>query len=753
MPVFLIPVILLLSISIFGQTNGSISGTVTTETNNSPLANVSVTLSQLGRTVQTDTDGKFTFSNVPAGTYTVITHIEGFSDKVKTVRLEANAAAGGIDFSVSLTGLREEVTVTASGQEQSVFDSFQSVNSVGSNRIREQAATGLGDVLEREAGVGKRSYGPGTSRPIIRGFDGDRVLVTQDGIKLGSIGFQSGDHGEPVDTLTADRVEIVKGPATLLYGSSALGGVVNVITNDDKDVHRGFRGFFTGLGNTVNRQGGVSGSIEYGFNKYLVNFSGSSVREGDYNSPLGRVDNSGSKYYDWSATGGYYADKGFVVGNFTFDKRRYGVPYGGFIEANGLPAGTVNFLPDPGDEDIDLKMRRYNGRLRGGFRDVDSFITAGNFAFSYTDYQHQELEIEDGDEEIGTTFTNKVSYYRGVFEQRPYKNLTGRFGVEGFNRRYQTVGAEQLITGQVNHNNFAFYGLEEIGLNKRVAIQLGGRIENNRYNPTNDVDYADRGFTGFSGSAGIRFNLWTGGTFVTTFTSAYRAPALEELYNNGAHPGNLTFEIGNQDLARERSNGVEFSFRQNYNRLRFDGSFFYYNISNFVFLAPQDEDNDGVIDIDDGLPVAQYLQANSRYVGADVHVDYDFNKYLGGFFVGDIVNAKIKNGDIPLPRITPPKMRLGLDFKYKGLSVRPEGVFVGKRDLSDIFTTEEPTAGYGLFNVNSSYVFGREHYAHIFSVSGTNLTNKLYRNHLSFIKGIIPEPGRGLRFSYTVRFF
>lgn len=736
-----------------GQSNGSISGTVTIESNNSPLANVSVTLSQLRRTVQTDDTGNYTFTDVPAGIYTVVTHIEGFSDRVKTINLMAGAKAGGVDFAMSLTALREEVTVTTSGVEQSVFDSFQSVNSVGSTRLREQAATGLGDVLEREAGVGKRSYGPGTSRPIIRGFDGDRVLVTQDGVRLGSIGFQSGDHGEPVDTLSAERVEIVKGPATLLYGSSALGGVVNVISDDDNDAHRGLRGFFTGLGNTVNRQGGISGKLEYGFNKYLVSVSGSGIREGNYQSPLGRVPNSKSRSFDWAGTGGYYADKGFLVGNFIYAKRRYGVPYGGFIEANGFPAGTFNFLLDPGDEEIDLDMRRYNGRVRGGFRDRDSFITAGNFAFSYTDYQHQELEVEGSNETVGTTFTNKVTNYRGTFEQKPYKNLTGRFGFEGFNRKYQTVGAEQLINGQVNHNNFAFFGLEEIGLNKRVAVQLGGRVESNRYNPTNNVEYNDRSFTGFSGSAGLKIGLWTGSSFVTTFTSSYRAPGLEELYNNGAHPGNLTFEIGNQTLARERSNGIEFSFRQNYNRLRFDGSFFYYNINNFVFLAPEDDDNDGIIDVEDGLPVTRYLQADSRYYGADATVDYEFNKYVGAFFVADIVKAEIKNGGSPLPRITPPRVRIGMDFKYNGLSVRPEGVFVGKRSLSDIFPTEEVTDGYGLFNINSSYTLGREKTAHIFSVSGTNLTNKLYRNHLSFIKGLIPEPGRGLRGSYTFRFF
>lgn len=735
------------------NTTATIRGTVTSGIGGAALHDVQVQIVQLKRTVQTDSQGNYEFTDLPPGRYTLVTHSEGFSDRTQTVVL-VGGANSQVDFALSVAGLREEVTVTATGQQQSVYESFQSVNSIGSTNIREKAATGLGDVLEREAGVGKRSFGPGTSRPIIRGFDNDRVLVTQDGLRLGSIGFQSGDHGEPVDTLTAERVEIVKGPATLLYGSSALGGVVNVISNDDTGFRKGLSGFATVIGNTVNRQGGVSGGVQYGVNNVLLNFSGSAVREGDYNTPLGRVFNSASRYGDFNTGAGFYADKGYIVGNFIYDKRRYGVPFGPFIEENGLPPFTLNFLPDTDGEQIDLDMRRYNGRVRGGFRDIKGPITAGNFAFSYTDYQHQEIEVAgDGDEEVGTLFANKVAYYRGTFEQQPFKNLTGRFGFEGFNRRYDNIGEEQLINGRVNHNSFSVFGLEEFSFAKRFALQFGGRVEHNAYNPVNDADYIDRSFTGFSGSAGLRINVWKGGSFVTTLTSAYRAPALEELYNNGAHPGNLTFEIGNQNLERERSNGIEFSLRQNYKRLKVDGSFFHYDISNFVYLAPQDADNDGVIDIDDGLLVADYFQNDSRFTGADVTFDYTINKYLGAFFIGDVVKAEIKDGDIPLPRITPAKARVGLDFRYKGLSVRPEGIFVRRKDEGNIFPTETPTAGYGLFNLNGSYTIGGEHLAHIFTVSAFNLNDRLYRNHLTLIKDILPEPGRGLRASYTVRFF
>jgi iron complex outermembrane receptor protein len=151
-------------------------------------------------------------------------------------------------------------------------------------------------------------------------------LVLQDGIRNGSVGSQSGDHGEPVDTLNLERLEVIKGPATLLYGSNAIGGVVNAVTGDETDAHPGLRGYFTGLGGTVNRQGGVSGGLEYGFKRFLFTGSGNFLNEGDFRTPLGRVPNSASRSSGGSTGLGYFGDKGYIRGRFNFDRRRYGIP-------------------------------------------------------------------------------------------------------------------------------------------------------------------------------------------------------------------------------------------------------------------------------------------------------------------------------------------------------------------------------------------------------------------------------------------
>ncbi|HWS54514.1 MAG TPA: TonB-dependent receptor plug domain-containing protein, partial [Pyrinomonadaceae bacterium] len=216
----------------FAQAGGTVAGSITLADGGTPLHNVIVTVVQLKRSVETNETGDFVIEGVPPGTYTILAHMEGFPDLTRQVTVTAGGVAR-LDLQLRLSGLREEVTVTATGEEQARFEAFQSVTTLDATRIAEESHPSLGEVLDKEPGVAKRSFGPGTSRPVIRGFDGDRVLVLQDGVRTGSLGSQSGDHGEPVDVLSLERLEVVKGPATLLYGSNAIGGVVNAITGHD----------------------------------------------------------------------------------------------------------------------------------------------------------------------------------------------------------------------------------------------------------------------------------------------------------------------------------------------------------------------------------------------------------------------------------------------------------------------------------------------------------------------------------------
>jgi iron complex outermembrane receptor protein len=239
--------------------------------------------------------------------------------------------------------------------------------------------------------------------------------------------------------------------------------------------------------------------------------------------------------------------------------------------------------------------------------------------------------------------------------------------------------------------------------------------------------------------------LWTGGSFIANYQHSFRAPALEELYNNGPHPGILVFDVGNPHLTSEQGDGVDFSLRHNTNRVRLEGSVYYYNLRNFVYTAFT-----GATDPGSHLPIINYAQAKSRFVGTEASVEARVAPTL--WLNGNVgyVRAELTALNKPLPRIPPLRGTLGLDWRYKAFSVRPEMIVVNRQ--SRVFDNETLTAGYGLFNLNASYTFVTKRVAHILSLSGQNLTDKLYRNHLSFIKAIAPEMGRSVRINYALRF-
>jgi iron complex outermembrane receptor protein len=718
----------LISLQALGQSatpTTTLRGTVTLGDSGKPVHNALVTILQLKRTVDTDDNGRYEFQGVPVGKYDVVAHLDRVPDVVQTTELTGGEAT--LDFQIQLTGVREQVTITATGTEQAVGSSIQSVDVLGSIELAKKSPVSLGEALDGELGVSKRSFGPGTARPVIRGFDGDRVLVLQDGNRVGGLGFESGDHAEPVDVLTVERVEVVKGPATLLYGSNAIGGVVNTVSGHDS-AHKGLNSYFTGLGSTNSSQAGGSGGIEFGTDHWLLWANGGGQRSGDYNTPIGRVENSFSREGSAAAGFGYYRDKGFFSFNYNFNKRRYGIP----VDRNE---------PDP--EIVELNPRRHSVELRGGFRDTGSFIDAGTFSIQYNNYRHAEINSVTGD--IGTAFKNNTFLYQGLFDQKKTGKLSGRFGFWGQHRDFSATG-EEALAPPTKQNAFALFGLETLDF-ERVSLQLGGRLENNRYNPQPTEARGalpDRSFTGFSGAAGIRVATWNGGALVANYSHSYRAPALEELYNLGPHPGNLAFEIGDPNLQRELGNGLDFGVRHSSKRVHFEANGFYYHIKDFIFLAPTGE-------IEDGLTVAQYDQAATRYRGAEARFDTALHPAVWLKLGLDYVNAELTSDGTPLPRIPPLRGRAGLELRFKGLLLNPEVVMANHQER--IFPTETPTAGYAVFNLSGSYLIAQQHAAHIISFNFFNMGDTLYRNHLSFIKEFAPEMGRGLRVTYTLRFF
>lgn len=710
------------------QTGATLRGKVTLSSSGKPIHNVLITILQLRRTVDTDEDGVYEFQNVPPGRYDVLAHLDRVPDVVQSVTLTAGTATT-LDFQIELSSVQEQVTVTATGAQQSISSSIQSVDVIGSVDLAKKSPVSLGEALDGELGIAKRSFGPGTARPVIRGFDGDRVLVLQDGKRVGGLGFESGDHAEPVDVLTVERIEIVKGPATLLYGSNAIGGVVNAISGHDT-AHPGFNGYLTGVGSSNNKQAGGSGGIEYGTEKWLFWANGSGQRASDYTTPIGRVPNSFSREGTVSTGIGYYPDKGFIRFNYTFNKRRYGIPV------------------DPSEVDpevVFLNPRRHSFEFRGGFRESASFLEAGTFSLQYNNYAHSEIDGETG--LVNTSFKNNTWLFDGLFDQRKYGRLSGRFGAWGQHRQFEAVGDEALAP-PTRQNSFALFALESLDFD-RLALQFGARVEHNGYNPQTTLQHGplpDRGFTGFSGAIGLRVPTWTNGAFVANYSHSYRAPSLEELYNNGPHPGNLAFEIGDPTLTRELGNGLDFGVRHSSKRIRAEANGFFYHIRDFVFLAPT-----GGVDPESDLIIAEYRQDTARIAGTEMKLDAALHSSVWLNLGLDYVRADLTNLDTPLPRIPPLRARVGFEFRYKGLLLNPEVVMA--QDQNRLFPTEDRTAGYTVFGLSGSYLIATQHAAHIVSFNAFNLGDRLYRNHLSFIKEFAPEMGRGIRVTYTLRFF
>jgi iron complex outermembrane receptor protein len=722
----------------YGQdaTTGIVRGTVTVRSAGTPLQTASVTILQLGRSTSTDATGRFEFTDVPPGEYDVISHMHALSDEKQTIIVAAGEAVT-LDFQLSIAPIRNEVTVTASGKEETTFDTFQAVTTVDSLQLTEKSAFGLGDVIGNESGVNKRGFGPGSTRPVVRGFDGDRVLVLADGLPTGTLSSQSGEHAEPIDAVHLERVEIVKGPATLLYGSNAIGGVVNAVTEHHllhEHPHPGLRGQVTTQAGTNTNSATGHANAEYGYKNWLVWGSGSRQVAGDYSSPNGRVDNSRTRMTSGSVGFGWFSEGPFLNLGYSFNKGLLGIPFAGEFHdhEDGDAAG------EEGEEPvlIDEKFTWQNVRFNTGMHGIQSaLLEEFHLAANFTRWMHREVENEIP----VTAFDNQLVNIRATAKQQAWGPWTGTSGIQLFHRDY-TASGEEALSPPTTGNGFAVFTLQELGIGA-VRFQFGGRLDHTGYKPEG---LPQRSFTGASGAAGIHLPMWKHGALVANYTHSSRAPAIEELYNHGAHIGNLAFEIGNPDLEREVADGIDFSVRHADSRFDAEANLFYYHIKDFVYLNFTGE-------IEHGLRVAQYSQADSRFLGSELQFDVGLRRNLWLNTGLDFVDAELADSGTPLPRIPPLRARLGFDARLGGFSFKPEIVLASDQD--EIHPTETPTAGYTVVNLKASYILARSRLMHVFSVNLLNAGDALYRNHLSFIKDLAPEMGRALRFTYSVRLF
>ncbi len=707
---------------------GAVAGTVSVAANGMALQNATVHLTPTGRSTQTDEYGNYSFQGVAPGAYIVVAHMHSLNDNRQRVTVVAGQTVN-VDFALRLSPVRDSVTVTAEGREVDSTGSMQTVGSVEGYELmtRTQAAS-LGDLLENETGIAKRSGGPGSSRPVVRGFDGDRVLILQDGVRTGALSAQSGDHGEPVDATAVDRVEVVRGPATLLYGSNAIGGVVNILTGHHilhEHPHEGFHGAVTALGGSANAQGGGSGQFELGRRQWLFHAAAGGQRTGDYDTPMGTVFNSGSDFRHGGGGAGRFGEKLSFNANYLRQEGSYGVPYS--EEGGHDHEGPVG-----------LQWGRHNLRGNAALKQLGGFIEQFQLAVNYSDWRHNEIALAANT--ISTRFSNRQFIYRGALSQKKNGRWGGSLGFWGMQRSFDAVG-EEALAPPVDQSAFALFSLQELTL-ERLKLQFGARYERNAYLP---AGLARRSFNGLSASAGAAAPLWTGGMLVANYTHSYRAPALEELYNRGPHPGNGVYEIGDARLRRELGDTVEIALRQRNRRFRGEVQLFRSRMRGFVYFNPTGE-------YEHGLPVAEYRQAGARYLGVEARTEFNLYQPLWLSLAFDAVDANLTTpARVNLPRIPPVRGRAGISWIWRSLTVRPELILANRQ--WQIAPNETATAGYAVLHASAMYTFTGRRLMHTFQVASFNLGDRLYRNHLSLIKQFAPEIGRGVRFSYTMNWF
>jgi iron complex outermembrane receptor protein len=709
-----------------GQTY-RVEGQLIETDSDAPVGGATLFIEEIGQASTSTSDGLYTLSDLPPGTYHLIVAAPGYA----TQRLEFVVADGDLMLEIVMpVEVHYTEVVSVSGVPRDRFDTYQPVAVLAGQDLSKHLEGSLGATLATQPGVAQRSLGPGPGRPVIRGFDGDRVLILEDGQRMGDVSSQSADHGITINTASATRIEVVRGPATLLHGSSAIGGLVNVITETiPTHVVAGVSGSVVVDGGTAASEGGGASDLWWGDGRWTMHASGGGRRSGDVDTPEGPIVNTQSRGGSGSVGLSYIGSRGYLGGSYGYEDTRNGIPF--------LEEGNITLTP-----------RRHRAGLRAEIRDLDGVIESVRGSFGLRRYRHEELEGAD----VGTRFENNEVEVEILANHRPTGRLTGTVGGWGQTRQFSAVGAEAL-SPPVDQSGAAVFAYEELTW-PHITFQFGGRLDYARFEP--QAGLRQRDFTELSGSVGVLFRPAVASDNVTVALSVARAarhPALEELYFFGEHPGNFSFEIGNPDLSAETALGVDASLRWRYARVSGEATYFVSDISDFIARREltADEFAERFPDEDPGeFVIVEFIAADSLVQGVEVHGDLMLTPWLFAELGMDWVRGVQRATSDPLPRMPPLRLRTGLRYQRSALQVGGEVLTVARQDR--VVGTETETPGYGLLKLFAAYSFVSSDVTNTLTVRLDNATNTLYRNHLSLIKDVVPEMGRNLKLLYSAQF-
>lgn len=741
---------------------GIISGRVVHGTEG-PATDAEVEVLELHRRVRVGEDGAFRFEEVPAGQYLVQAQSPRHGLSVASVTVVAGQESR-VELDVDLATHHETVVVTARGEASALSEIAQPVTVLTGTELSLRLEPTLGETLSRQPGVSSTYFGPGASRPVIRGFAGDRIRVLQDGLGTNDASNTSPDHAVAYDPLSTRRIEVVRGPATLLYGGNAVGGVVNVLDGriPESPATRAVGGAVELAGGTVADEKRGALSLEGGRGRFAWHADAFARDAGDIDIPSlaesaalraeeeeeeaeheqaeGVLPNSATEARGGAVGGSLVGARGFLGLALSGFDTEYGVPGHHHEEGEEHEGEGEDGHVEGAEEGVRIDLDQRRADLRGELHDPLRGLSSVRVRFGLSDYEHRELEGGA----VGTTFNNNAWEGRLEASHRPLGALSGAFGLQVGRRDFEAVGEEAFLPPSLTRS-WALFAFEEIGRGA-LRLQLGGRYESQEVEAEGDAPVRRDG-DGWSGSAGL---VWRGGNGFSvgaTVARSSKLPTAEELFSNGPHIATQSFEIGDPDLTNEKSLGFDLTVRRTGERVVGEASLFLNRFDDFIFADVTDE-------VEDGLGVVRYVQRDARFWGAEASVNVDLlhrePHHLDLELTGDFVRAELRATGEPLPRIPPTRFGAGLHYHGEQWDGRVEVRHSAEQDRVSLF--ERPTPGYTFLNASVGYRLFAGGTIVDFILRGTNLTDQEGRVHASFLKDLAPLPGRDVRLQARVTF-
>lgn len=604
------------------------------------------------------------------------------------------------------------------------------VETVDRDEILRAGGANLADALANTPGVSATGFASGASRPIIRGFDAIRVRTLEDGIGSFDVADVGPDHGIPIDPLSVRRIEIIRGAATLRYGSQAIGGVVNAINNrvparlPEKPIAAEFTGLYGANADT--RQG--SALLDGRIGPFALHADGFRRKAGDYEIPGGTMSNS------WFQGEGYS-----LGGSYLFDENRIGAALIHYDSRYGIPG-----------EEAFIDMKQTKELLRSSFAADLGALHTLTIEAGHADYEHREIGVATG--EVGSTFEIDEWEARaeGLFDVvGPFSAVA--LGVQFQNKEFAALGegADYLLPAHTR--SAAAFAFADASLGERLHLHVGARVESVDVEGTPaDAAATSRGFTPISASAGLLFDAGAGLQLGLTLSSAARAPGQTELYARGPHEATATFETGDPGFDEERANSLEATLRFDAGRIRVEAAAWAARFTDYIYgnVTGRSCDEEGLCVADDSQELAElrYEQRDATFSGVEGRVTLDVIEAGGapirGVLLADYVRATLSGGG-EVPRISPYRVGAGVEWNAArfgaGFMVR----YTGARD-ERLAPAETPTAGFASVDAQAMWRPFQPRDIEI-ALVGRNLTDRLQRNAVSLNKDEVMLPGREVR--------